>query len=88
MGKDLLEVGFEENTSGSISLMSDIGWGIRPSVVILENSVTHGKEQGFENIQLLAIVIGSPIAEGLRMDRGGFSHLGSVMGSHHGQGSV
>ncbi len=85
MRKDLLEVGFEENSSRGISFMSDVGWGIRPSVVILENSVTHGKEQGFENIQLLSIVIGSPIAEGLRMDSGGFSHFGGVMGSHHGQ---
>jgi len=52
MRKDLLEVGFEENSSRGISLVPDVGRSIRPSVVILENSVTHGKEQGFENIQL------------------------------------
>ena len=85
MGKDLLEVRFEENASCCISFMSDAGRSIRPSVVILENSVTHGKEQGFENIQLLSIFIGSPIANSLRVNSGGFSHFGGVMGSHHGQ---
>jgi hypothetical protein len=75
MRKDLLEVGFEENSSRGVSFMSDVGWGIRPSVVILENSVTHGKEQGFENIQLLSILIGSPITEGLRVNWGSCSHL-------------
>ena len=85
MRKDLLEVGFEENASRGISLISDVGRGVRPSVVILENGITHGKEQGFESIQLLSIVISSPIAESLRMNWGRFSHFVGIMGSHHGQ---
>jgi len=58
---------------------------MRQAMVGLNGGITHSKEQGFENIQLLAIFVSSPIAESLRVNWGRFSHFGGIMGSHHGQ---
>ena len=88
MSKNVLEVGFKENSSCGVRLVADVGGCVGPSVVILENIVTHCKEQGFKHIQLLSILVSSPIAESLRVNRGRFSDFGGIMGSHHGQGSV
>ena len=85
MRKYVLEVRLEEDSIGSVCLMADVGRGIRPSVVILENCVAHRKEQGLEDIQLLSVFISSPIAESLRVNGRRFSEFGGIMGSHHGQ---